>query len=123
VTEIIKLLNSCPAFLDHYTSAHLMKTIILGLFSLIIRAQLSFGQREYPPLNPTKRTFSAAEQEIINLSKEKWQWMADKKTDTLKNFFLDKAMFVHMGGSWGKDQEVNIIKTVLSGTRRLIFIM
>jgi hypothetical protein len=88
-----------------------MKTKIIGLFLLIMNAQLSLGQlRQYPPLNQTNRTFSAAEQEIISLSKDKWQWMADKKADTLKNLFNDKAMFVHMGGSWGKDQEVNIIK-------------
>jgi hypothetical protein len=87
-----------------------MKKSIIGLFIIIISAQLSFGQREYPALNPANRTFSAAEQEIINLSKDKWQWMADKKADTLKNFFHDRAMFVHLGGSWGKDQEVNIIK-------------
>lgn len=87
-----------------------MKTTIIGLIFLIMCAQLSFGQREYPPLNPTNRTFSSAEQEIINLSKDKWQWMADKKADTLKNFFHDKAMFVHMGGSWDKEREVNIIK-------------
>ena len=88
-----------------------MKTTIIGLFLLIMSAQLSFGQGGYPPLNPTKRTFTPAEQEIINLSKDKWQWMADKKADTLKNFFHEKAMFVHLGGSWGKDQEVNIIKS------------
>lgn len=87
-----------------------MKTSIIGLFFLIMSVQLSFGQREYPPLNPTNRSFTDAEQEIINLSKDKWQWMADKKADTLKNFFHEKAMFVHMGGSWGKEQEVNIIK-------------
>jgi hypothetical protein len=85
-----------------------MKSTIIGLFLILLSAQLSFGQ--YPSLNPTNRTFTAAEQEIINLSKEKWQWMADKKADTLSNFFHEKAMFVHMGGSWGKEQEVNIIK-------------
>jgi hypothetical protein len=87
-----------------------MKATILGSFLVIISSQWSFGQREYPPLNPTNRTFSVAEQEIIDISKDKWQWMADKKADTLKNFFHEKAMFVHMGGSWGKQQEVNIIK-------------
>ncbi|HEY3390181.1 MAG TPA: nuclear transport factor 2 family protein [Prolixibacteraceae bacterium] len=84
-----------------------MKTTILGLFLIIVSTQLSFGQ---PGLNPTNRTFTAAEQEVINLSKDKWQWMADKKADVLNNLFLEKAMFVHMGGSWGKEQEVNIIK-------------
>lgn len=85
-----------------------MKTTLIAFFLVIMFAQLSYGQ--YPALNPTNRTFTAAEQEIINLSKDKWQWMSDKKADTLNNFFHEKAMFVHLGGSWGKEQEVNIIK-------------
>ena len=84
-----------------------MKTTILVIFLMMVSSQLSFGQQG---LNPTNRVFTTAEQELINLSKDKWQWMADKKTDVLDNLFLDKAMFVHMGGSWGKEQEVNIIK-------------
>jgi hypothetical protein len=84
-----------------------MKTAILGLLLILVNVLLSFAQ---PGLNPTNRTFNAAEQEVINLSKEKWQWMADKKVDVLDKLFLKEAMFVHMGGSWGKDQEINIIK-------------
>ena len=84
-----------------------MKTTILGLLLIIVSTQLSIAQ---PGLNPTNRTFTAAEQEIITLSKDKWQWMADKKTDVLDKLFLEQAMFVHMGESWGKEQEINIIK-------------
>jgi hypothetical protein len=76
-----------------------MKTSILGLFIIIMSAQWSFAQN------------SASEQEIINLSKEKWQWMADKNADPLDKLFHEKAVFVHMGGSWGKEQEINIIKS------------
>lgn len=54
---------------------------------------------------------NAADQEIISLSKEKWQWMADKNVDKLKDLFDEKSVFVHMGGSWGKEQELNIIKS------------
>lgn len=86
-----------------------MKTSIIGLFLVIISAQLSFGQER--GLNPAGKTFTAAEQELLNLSKDKWQWMADKNTDKLADLFHEKAMFVHMGGSWGKEQEVNIIKS------------
>ena len=75
-----------------------MKTTIIGLFLIILSAQLSYAQ-------------SSSEQEIINLSKEKWQWMADKNADKLADLFHEKSMFVHMGGSWGKEQEVNIIKS------------
>ncbi|WP_316758921.1 nuclear transport factor 2 family protein [Pedobacter aquatilis] len=51
------------------------------------------------------------EKEIIELSKNKWQWMADKKVDTLTKLFHDQSVFVHMGGSWGKQQEVSVIKS------------
>jgi hypothetical protein len=57
-----------------------------------------------------KNASAKAEQEIINLSKAKWQWMANKNTDSLTGLFDDKSMFVHMGGSWGKEQELTIIK-------------
>ena len=59
-----------------------------------------------PATPPTK-----AEQEVLDLSKEKWRWMAEKKADTLAALFDDKAIFVHMGGSWGKTQEVEIIRS------------
>ena len=51
------------------------------------------------------------EQEVINLSKEKWRWMAERRVDTLDALFHEKAVFVHMGGSWGKEQELDIIKS------------
>lgn len=76
-----------------------MKTSILGLFLIIMGAHWSFAQN------------SAAEQEIIDLSKDKWQWMSDKNVDILDDLFHEKAVFVHMGGSWGKERELNIIKS------------
>lgn len=74
-------------------------------------AQLSFGQQQQRGLNPPDKVFTAEEQELLNLSKDKWQWMADKNADKLADLFHEKSMFVHMGGSWGKEQEVNIIKS------------
>lgn len=53
----------------------------------------------------------SAEQEIITLSKDKWQWMSDKNTESLTRLFHRNAMFVHMGGSWGTDRELEIIKS------------
>jgi hypothetical protein len=51
------------------------------------------------------------EQELLSLSKKKWLWMADKKVDTLANLFHEKSVFVHMGGSWGKEQELKVIES------------
>lgn len=49
-------------------------------------------------------------QEIIHLSQQKWDWMAEKNVAALDALFHDKAVFVHMGGSWGKAQELEIIE-------------
>jgi hypothetical protein len=51
------------------------------------------------------------EQEIINLSKEKWRWMSECNIDILGALFHEKSVFVHMGGSWGKEREIDIIKS------------
>lgn len=51
------------------------------------------------------------EQEVIHLSKEKWDWMAERNVETLDALFHEKAVFVHMGGSWGKEREMEIIKS------------
>jgi hypothetical protein len=51
------------------------------------------------------------EQKVIQLSRKKWQWMADKNVDSLNVLFHEKSMYVHMGGSWGKEQEINVIKS------------
>ncbi len=85
-----------------------MKKVIIALFFCIAGVQLSHAQANLPnsaPANTTK-----AEQELLDLSKAKWQWMSDKKTDTLNGLFDEKCVFVHMGGSWGKTQELNTIK-------------
>ena len=51
------------------------------------------------------------EQEVIDLSKEKWRWMSDRDIDALDTVFHEKSVFVHMGGSWGKERELDVIKS------------
>ncbi len=51
------------------------------------------------------------EQEVINLSKEKWDWMSERNAGTLDALFHEKSVFVHMGGAWGKERELEIIKS------------
>ena len=52
-----------------------------------------------------------SEQEVINLSKEKWHWMSECNIDALNALFHEKSVFVHMGGSWGKERELDIIQS------------
>ena len=91
-----------------------MKLPIFGLFLLAMAVQSSYAQQPPPPPTDTIKTAAShtpEQQEIIDLSKKKWDWMAEKKVDSLKNLFDEKAMFVHMGGSWGKTQELETIKS------------
>lgn len=78
----------------------LLKTSLLGLCFLVLNTNASLAQGT-----------GNAEQQIISLSKDKWQWMADKNVDKLATLFDDKAKFVHMSGTWKKDEELEIIKT------------
>jgi hypothetical protein len=71
----------------------------LGVALLLLSANVSIAQP------------ATAEQEVIQLSKSKWQWMADKEVDKLGPVFHDRSKFVHMGGTWKRDEELDIIKT------------
>jgi len=51
------------------------------------------------------------DQEVIHLSKEKWEWMAARNVEALDALFHEKSVFVHMGGAWGKVREMEIIKS------------
>lgn len=74
------------------------KSRFLGLLFVLMSAQ-TFGQT------------SGVDQEILKLSKDKWQWMADKNVEKLKDLFDGKSAFVHMGGSWGKERELEVIES------------
>ncbi|MGK7395383.1 MAG: nuclear transport factor 2 family protein [Candidatus Cyclobacteriaceae bacterium M3_2C_046] len=76
-----------------------MKKLIFLLFLVIMNLQWSLAQN------------TEAEQEIINLSQDKWQWMADKNVHKLDDLFHEKSVFVHMGGSWGKERELDVIES------------
>ncbi|MGK6349900.1 nuclear transport factor 2 family protein [Parapedobacter sp. DT-150] len=75
-----------------------MKALIFGLFLTVMGAQWALAQN------------ADADGEIIKLSREKWQWMADKNIELLDNLFDEKSVFVHMGGSWGKQREIDVIR-------------
>lgn len=64
-------------------------------------------------LNLVRTTDNALndEEQLKALSASKWTWMADKNTDELNKLFHEKSMFVHMGGSWGKQRELDVIKS------------
>jgi hypothetical protein len=75
-----------------------MKTFILIFFAIMSFQNLAKAQ------TPEK-------EQLIQLSKDKWQWMADKDIEKLDQLFDEKSKFVHMSGTWKKAEELEIIKT------------
>ena len=82
-----------------------MKTFMFALVVLTIAGASLNAQ------TPDRAENAATEQELINLSKDKWQWMAGKNVEKLAPLFHDKSKFVHTSGTWKKDEELEIIKT------------
>ncbi|NOU77499.1 DUF4440 domain-containing protein [Paenibacillus sp. LMG 31459] len=51
------------------------------------------------------------EQAITELSKKKWNWMINRQVEDLSNLFHEKAVFVHMGATFSKNEEIEVIKS------------
>jgi hypothetical protein len=80
-----------------------MKASFLGTILFVISFFSVSAQQQ--------NTIGKTEQELIQLSKDKWQWMADKDVDKLTPLFHNNSKFVHMSGTWKKDEEIEIIKS------------
>jgi len=85
-----------------------MKASILGLCLLIVSLQWSFALQQEVKL-PAGGT--NVEEVLLGLSKEKWRWMSERKVDSLEALFHEEAVFVHMGGTMSRSQELDVIKT------------
>ncbi len=86
-----------------------MKTFpIIAGCALIANAPLAFAQEKKEASGPSQQS---AEQEIIDLSKKKWDWMAERNVEALAALFNEKSVFVHMSGLSDKEQELNVIKS------------
>lgn len=79
--------------------------------SFIITALLFLTATVGAKAQESPKTFTAEEQAIVNLSNSKWDWMAEKNVEKLAELFHENAQFVHMGGYWGKTEELNTIRT------------
>ncbi|MEC7263839.1 MAG: nuclear transport factor 2 family protein [Bacteroidota bacterium] len=75
-----------------------MKRNVIGIVMVMLALNMGWAQDK-------------TVQEIKELSKQKWQWMADKDVKALDQLFDEKSKFVHMSGSWKKARELEIIET------------
>lgn len=81
-----------------------MKQIVVAVVALSL-VYTAPATAQNPPRS------ASAEQEVLALSRAKWQWMSERNVDSLAALFDKQAVFVHMGGTWGTDRELEIIKS------------
>lgn len=86
----------------------MMKASMISLCCLCLLAQGSPAQEQQA--KPPATSAAKAEQEIADLSRQKWLWMADRKMDSLEALFHEQAVFVHMGGNMSRNVELDVIK-------------
>jgi Domain of unknown function (DUF4440) len=86
-----------------------MQVSILGLCFWVIGVQGASAQAGKASASAASST--EAEQEVIRLSKEKWNWMSERKVDSLAALFHEEAVFVHMGGTMSRSQELEVIRS------------
>ena len=86
-----------------------MKASTLALCCLLVVVQSSCA----PARNATTPApiSASAEQEILNLSRQKWRWMSERNVDSLAALFDEKSVFVHMGATFSKSQELEVIRS------------
>jgi hypothetical protein len=86
-----------------------MKQIALALvaLSLAYSAQATAQDR----VNPATARSTNVEQQVLSLSRTKWRWMSERNVDSLAALFHDEAVFVHMGGTMTRSQELEVIRS------------
>ena len=84
-----------------------MKAVFLGL-CLVLTSVLCSCTPQMKAVPPSTGGTNL-EQELIRLSREKWRWMSERNVDSLATLFHKEAVFVHMGGTMTRNQELEVI--------------
>jgi len=84
----------------------IMASVLIALVPIAV-----LGQSSTNDAVKQQTSNSSVEQELINLSKQKWHWMSERKVDSLDALCHEKAVFVHMGATMTKTQELEVIRS------------
>ena len=93
---------------DRQIDSSQMKTSLLLFCVLLAGLPVSSPAQQAPA---PAGTTSAAEQAVLTLSRDKWRWMAERNVDALGALFHDEAVFVHMGATMSRTQELDVIRS------------
>ena len=86
-----------------------MNVLVLGLCFLMTTAQSSSS------IATTSEPAAARQHQGATGSRrsveEKWRWMSERNVDALSGLFHEDAVFVHMGGTMSRSQELDVIRS------------
>jgi hypothetical protein len=85
-----------------------MKISTLGLLVVVALASSCAPQHTNPL---TTGGTDAQRDEVLRLSRDKWRWMSERKVDSLVPLLDQQAVFVHMGATMTKPQELEVIRS------------
>ena len=91
--------------------AKVLRSVVVTIITIALVPMAVFSQSSTGDVVRQQSSNSSAEQELINLSRQKWQWMSERKVDSLDALFHEKAVFVHMGATMTKAQELEVIRS------------
>jgi len=83
----------------------------LAMAFAVTLAGTSQAQDESTKTAPAAKATEDTDKVLLDLSKQKWTWMAEKNVAALEGLFHEKSMFTHMGGTWDRNRELEIIKS------------
>lgn len=83
-----------------------MRALVIGLSVLAATASPGFAQAASAPASA-----EPVENRLLQLSRQKWLWMAERNTAELEKLFHAKSAFVHMGGTMSRAQELDVIRS------------
>ncbi len=88
-----------------------LKPVLFTIVLAVAMAAPSRAQDESTKASPNATGAGDTEKAILALSNDKWQWMSQRKVDALEALFHERAVFVHMGGTMSRAQELDVIKS------------
>lgn len=88
-----------------------MRTLIRCLGALSLAIPVMSSAKAASSTEPAPAVGQAADRELVALSRQKWDWMAQREIAELDMLFDDQAVFVHMGGTMSKTAELEVIRS------------
>lgn len=82
---------------------------MLGLLAAVSIAGACASQQHMNPLSTSGA--DAQRDAVLRLSRDKWRWMSERKVDSLAPLLDAQAVFVHMGATMTKPQELDVIRS------------